>query len=46
MKKMNKMYAAPVAEMIALEAQTPVLSYSSGTGYQPETPIGEDEGKK
>ena len=43
MKKMN--YAAPVAEMIALEAQTPVLSYSSATGNQPEEPVGEDDKK-
>jgi hypothetical protein len=43
MKKMNKMYAAPKAEMIELMAQTPVLSYSSATGNQPEQPIGEDD---
>jgi hypothetical protein len=37
MKKMNKMYAAPKAEMIALEIQTPVLGYSYGEGTQPGT---------
>ena len=42
---MNKMYAAPKAEMIELMAQTPVLSYSSAEGNQPEEPVLEDEKK-
>lgn len=47
MKKMNKMYAAPMAEVITLEIQTPVLGYSNGEGTQPSTvPEDPDNGNR
>ena len=44
MKKMNKMYEAPVAEVIKM--QMPVVVMSPGAGTQPVNPgTGGDEGE-